>query len=173
MSVSMSARPLTADEDPRWIVSILPARGQGRQLGVVALDSDSATMRVSHLAADSPTYVNTVHLLAGATPPAVVLLPATSTTDPQVGMLVKALQANFPDATLVPVMRKYWNEQASARELPHSSVPRLDVLTRFERLSAPPPHLLRTVSPRGEHAHARAGAKQYLLLVQATSTSRA
>ncbi|KWU47134.1 hypothetical protein RHOSPDRAFT_31271 [Rhodotorula sp. JG-1b] len=109
----MSARPLTADEDPRWIVSILPARGQGRQLGVVALDSDSATMRVSHLAADSPTYVNTVHLLAGATPPAVVLLPATSTTDPQVGMLVKALQANFPDATLVPVMRKYWNEQAS------------------------------------------------------------
>ncbi|GAA5958826.1 hypothetical protein JCM8115_000366 [Rhodotorula mucilaginosa] len=130
--MSVSARPLTADEDPRWIVSILPARGQGRQLGVVALDSDSATMRVSHLAADSPTYVNTVHLLAGATPPAVVLLPATSTTDPQVGMLVKALQANFPDATLVPVMRKYWNEQASyeylTRLIIHSE-DRLGILT--------------------------------------------
>jgi DNA mismatch repair protein MSH4 len=122
MSVSVSARPLTADEDSRWIVSILPARGQGRQLGVVALDSDSATMRVSHLAADSPTYVNTVHLLAGATPPAVVLLPATSTTDPQVGMLVKALQANFSEATLVPVMRKYWTEQASARAITVLSV---------------------------------------------------
>lgn len=79
-------------------------------------------MRVSHLAADSPTYVNTVHLLAGATPPAVVLLPATSTTDPQVGMLVKALQANFPEATLVPVMRKYWTEQASARAITVLSV---------------------------------------------------
>ena len=101
-------------------------------------------MRVSHLAADSPTYVNTVHLLAGATPPAVVLLPATSTTDPQVGMLVKALQANCPDATLVPVVRKYWNEQASARAqtmLSVSVVPRNEALTRFAHASYSPPHL--------------------------------
>ncbi|GAA5984307.1 hypothetical protein JCM10908_006137 [Rhodotorula pacifica] len=151
-----STRPATAlttehdRTDPEagsWILSILPARGQGRQVGLVALEKDTARVTVSHLAADSPTWVKTVHL-ARTRPPCVVLLPstalfaqplaaamrdddqsdsvahgddpalATTTTstgaaDPQVAMLVKALQANFPDATFVPVMRKYWNEQAS------------------------------------------------------------
>ncbi|GAA5868080.1 hypothetical protein JCM3774_001011 [Rhodotorula dairenensis] len=108
-------------DGPQWVVALLPARGHGRQVGVVALDSDSARVTVSHIAADSPTWVKSVHL-ARSTPPTVILLPATAlapapaaaaAADPQVAMLVNALEVNFPHATLVPVIRKYWNEQAS------------------------------------------------------------
>lgn len=119
---------------PQWVLAVLPARGHGRQVGLVALESDAATVAVSHVAADSPTWVRTLHF-ARSKPPAVVLLPATALAappptpaparhgddddiaDPQVAVLVKALRVNFPLATLVPVMRKYWNEQASRARL--------------------------------------------------------
>lgn len=124
-----------------WILSILPARGQGtRQVGIVALEKNSARVTVTNLAGDSPTWVKSVHL-ARSKPPCVILLPSTALLaslparktlseqetdslaseedestvpavgDPQVAMLVKALQAAFPEATFVPVIRKYWNEQ--------------------------------------------------------------
>lgn len=144
LSSRTTSGPSAAAAASDWVLSILPARGQGRQVGIVALNNESARVKVSHLAADSPTWVKTVHL-ARTKPPCFVLLPAsalapapapspvavgteldsgttaqpsgpnTGAADPQVAMLVKALQAALPDATFVPVMRKYWNEQVPLR----------------------------------------------------------
>ncbi|GEM09965.1 DNA mismatch repair protein MSH4 [Rhodotorula toruloides] len=132
-----------------WVLAILPARGTGRDVGVVALDKESGQVVVTQFT-DSTTWVKTLHLCRNK-PPDVVLLPqsaliaprhalsaesevieAVGSASPEAAMLVKGLQSEFRDVPLIGVARKYWNEQVSFEFLTQLVVhdeDRLGVLT--------------------------------------------
>ncbi|GAA6048610.1 hypothetical protein JCM3770_002054 [Rhodotorula araucariae] len=121
----------TAVEDGAFVVALLPARGQGRDVGVVSLDVDSGHVRLTQFA-DSPTWVRTLHLCRTRCPKAIVLpqsalsntrtaeddadgvaaAGASGGTTAEAAMLVQSLRTEFPDIPLVGLLRKYWNEQA-------------------------------------------------------------
>ncbi|KPV74997.1 uncharacterized protein RHOBADRAFT_53908 [Rhodotorula graminis WP1] len=131
-----TARPATSSgEDGSRVVAILPARGPGRDVGLVSLEVDTGHVHLTQFT-DSPTWVKTLHHCRNARPKA-ILLPtsalstAARTAEPepddtddvehtataaassaQVAMLVDSLKLDCPDVPLVAVLRKYWNEQA-------------------------------------------------------------
>ncbi|BGO91790.1 MutS protein msh4 [Rhodotorula toruloides] len=132
-----------------WVLAILPGRGTGRDVGVVALDKEDGQVVVTQFT-DSTTWVKTLHLCRNK-PPDVILLPqsalatpryalaaeseaneAAGSASPEAAMLVKGLQTEFKDVPLIGVARKYWNEQASFEFLTQLIVhdeDRLGVLT--------------------------------------------
>lgn len=66
--------------------------------------------------ADTPTFVKTLHLFT-TRPPSLIIVPpgderGTGPKDEASSMLVRSLQAAWPDVPIVPVSRKFWNEQS-------------------------------------------------------------
>ncbi|GAA5897919.1 hypothetical protein JCM8208_003192 [Rhodotorula glutinis] len=124
-----TARPATSsgDESSR-VVALLPARGAGRDVGLVSLEVDTGHVHLTQFA-DSPTWARTLHHCRNARPKAIILpqsaFSTTRTLDPdtddadnttaatsaQAAMLVDGLKLDCPDVPLVAVLRKYWNEQ--------------------------------------------------------------
>ncbi|GAA5880327.1 hypothetical protein JCM16303_003899 [Sporobolomyces ruberrimus] len=103
------------------IVAILQSR-QGAEVAAVALDQDYGRLTITQFG-DSSTFVKTLTFLH-ANPPLVVLVPPTARpTQPTsyvssggnassgATLLARCIQDEFPRTAIVPVARKYWDEQ--------------------------------------------------------------
>ncbi|GAA5833269.1 hypothetical protein JCM9279_001473 [Rhodotorula babjevae] len=117
-------------DDSSRVVALLPARGAGRDVGLVSLEVDTGHVHLTQFA-DSPTWAKTLHHCRKARPKAIILpqsaLSTIRTADPdtddveqitaatsaEVAMLVDGLKHDCPDVPLVAVLRKYWNEQSA------------------------------------------------------------
>ncbi|KAI9452181.1 muts domain V-domain-containing protein [Lactarius psammicola] len=105
-----------------FIIALLEGRGIAREVGIAALDRDTARVMLIQLA-DCQTYVKTLHQMH-LHYPALVLVPDTflspkdslrpssrnKPTSPS--LLVQRLCDEFPGVPVEPVLRKFWNEDA-------------------------------------------------------------
>ncbi|GAA5999909.1 hypothetical protein JCM10207_005967 [Rhodosporidiobolus poonsookiae] len=142
---AVPSRPTTAHtstttdasgETGSWLIALLPSRGTGREVGVVAMEKELGHVVVTQFT-DSSTFVKTLHLCKSK-PPSAILIPQTALEGPcgskgglarvqeeeqgeedllaggnsEAGLLVRSLKDAFPGVPLVGVLRKYWNEQA-------------------------------------------------------------
>ncbi|TNY24833.1 muts domain V-domain-containing protein, partial [Rhodotorula diobovata] len=114
------------------VVALLPGRTQARDVGLVSLDLDSGHVTLTQFT-DSATWVKTLHQCRTHNPSAIVLpqsalsttrthdddddegapAPAAAGASAETNMLVDGLARLCPNVPLVPVLRKYWNEQLS------------------------------------------------------------
>jgi DNA mismatch repair protein MSH4 len=119
------------------VVAIFESRGVGHEVGIAALEKDTGRVILVqvHLLsgfssrpvqltgarlqlADGQTYVRTLHQMHLLNP-SIIVVPdtflsatdATSKRAPTASLLVQYLEEEFPDVSIEPAARKYWNEQ--------------------------------------------------------------
>ncbi|TFK57730.1 hypothetical protein OE88DRAFT_1671924 [Heliocybe sulcata] len=120
-----TARPQTAAStrsDASYVIAVLEGRGVAREVGMAALNRDTGRVSLIQLA-DCQTYVKTLHQMH-IHYPSLILVPDTflsladalgnaSVKRPtSSSLLVQCMQDEFPDVSIEPVLRKYWNETA-------------------------------------------------------------
>ncbi|KAK4701951.1 hypothetical protein P7C70_g4276, partial [Phenoliferia sp. Uapishka_3] len=119
-----------------WVVALNDGRGSlSHRCGAPLIRSPRASLVFTLTCgdrrqyADSPSFVKTLHLFS-TRPPAMILVPPSflggslnskykegvatggdSTTSDEGSMLVRSLRDAWKDTPIVPVARKYWNEQ--------------------------------------------------------------
>jgi len=138
-----TSRPTTAQSrtiDPSTepgdsICAILQSR-QGGEIGAVAYNQDYSKVTVTQYT-DTSTFVKTLTFLQTNSPFAVLVPPAArpsehavsartvegavagrSTATSETTLLVRTVQAAFPQVSIIPVSRKYWEEQVTKLSLP-------------------------------------------------------
>ncbi|PCH39267.1 hypothetical protein WOLCODRAFT_129135, partial [Wolfiporia cocos MD-104 SS10] len=123
-SCPATARPQTtasSRHEASYVIAVLEGRGVSREVGLAALDKDTRRVSLIQLA-DSPTYIKTLHQLHLHSP-SIILVPDTFSSlidtpmasggkkASSTSVLVQCMIEEF-DATVDPVMRKYWNDDA-------------------------------------------------------------
>ncbi|KZS90242.1 hypothetical protein SISNIDRAFT_551573 [Sistotremastrum niveocremeum HHB9708] len=115
-----TARPQTAMStraEGNFVIAILESRGIGREVGIASLDKETGKVGLVQVA-DVQTYFKTLHYIQ-LHYPSVVVMPDTSVPGERLSfkkqtpsLLLQYIENEFPNVTIEPLSRKFWNESA-------------------------------------------------------------
>ncbi|OLL23713.1 MutS 4 [Neolecta irregularis DAH-3] len=129
----------TAAGDPVFTAALTESRGVAANIGLCFVSVSTGECILCEIQ-DSQTYVRTMHKLS-VFDPNEILIPMTA-MGPQKSKLARIVEENLPGATIIPVARKYFSEQAGMELIEQLAIPedlpsaKISVNAKFYALSA-------------------------------------